>query len=103
MESRMREIRQSGSKGRVAGNDHPYPYRVNGEHPTSPPCRPRALTRRSAPGTPGRGTRPTRVTGNTRRARLVGPRALTVRSLVCRARWGWPERLEPYRGGGSGT
>ena len=68
----MREIRQSGSEGGVAGNDHPYPYRVNGEHPTSPPCRPRALTRRSAPETPGRGTRPTRVTGNTRRARLVG-------------------------------
>ncbi len=22
---------------------------------------------------------------------------------LCRARWGWPERLEPYRGGGSGV
>ena len=30
-------------------------------------------------------------------------RCLTVRSLGCPARWGWPERLEPYRGGGSGA
>jgi len=26
LESRMREIRQSGSEGGVAGNSHPYPY-----------------------------------------------------------------------------
>ena len=26
LESRMREIRQSGSEGGVAGNGHPYPY-----------------------------------------------------------------------------
>ena len=29
----MREIRQSGSEGGVAGNGHPYPY-------TSPGCNP---------------------------------------------------------------
>ena len=28
-----------------------------------------------------------------------GDPCLTVRSLGCRARWGWPERLGPYRGG----
>jgi len=32
----------------------------------------------------------------------VGPRALTVRSLGCRVRRGWPERLEPYRGEAAG-
>jgi hypothetical protein len=26
LESRMREIRQSGSEGGVVGNGHPYPY-----------------------------------------------------------------------------
>ena len=28
LESRMREIRQSGSEGGVADNGHPYPYQV---------------------------------------------------------------------------
>ena len=28
LESRMREIRQSGSEGGVADNGHPYPYTV---------------------------------------------------------------------------
>ena len=32
LESRMREIRQSGSEGGVAGNGHPYPYI---RHPTT--------------------------------------------------------------------
>ncbi len=27
---------------------------------------------------------------------------MTGRSLGCRVRWGWPERLGPYRGGCSG-
>ena len=33
LESRMREIRPSGSEGGVADNGHPYPY-------TSPGCNP---------------------------------------------------------------
>ena len=28
LESRMREIRQSGSEGGVADNGHPYPYQL---------------------------------------------------------------------------
>ena len=86
LESRMREIRQSGSEGGVAGNGHPYPYTVTS---WAGRCAVGPVSHR-----PFLGCR-ARCVGNVGRVPRPGVRALP-------SKMGWPERLEPYQGGGDG-